>query len=117
MLNQFILQGRLTREPEGSQSSAGSHYTRFSIACKRDASKGITDFFDITAFGKNSEFVEKYCEKGKEVIVTGRMQMGTYEKDGKQIRKLSLIMTNINFVSSGSKKQEDDDDDNEQLVF
>ena len=82
-MNKVILMGRLTRDPEvrysqGEQATAIARYTlavdrRF----KRDGDQ-TADFIGCVAFGKLGEFAEKYLRKGTKVVVTGRIQTGSY---------------------------------------
>ena len=63
-MNNVILMGRLTRDPETRTAQSGTAVTRYTLAVKRDV-KDETDFINVIAFGKNGEFAQKYLKKGK----------------------------------------------------
>lgn len=93
MLNQSILMGRITRDPEtrflqGSNSSV----TRFTIAVERDykaagEEKPKTDFINCTAWNKTGEFITKYFPKGSMIAVMGSIETGSYtdNETGKKV--------------------------------
>ena len=83
-MNKVILMGRLTRDPEVRYSSGDNStaIARYSLAVDRRFSRNNeennTDFINIVAFGKAGEFAEKYFRKGTKVLVTGRIQPGSF---------------------------------------
>jgi single-strand DNA-binding protein len=86
-MNQVTLMGRLTKEPEVrySQGATPTAIARYSLAVNRKFKRDgepESDFFNCVAFGKNGEFAEKYLQKGMQILVTGSLQTGSYEKDG-----------------------------------
>ena len=78
-MNNVSLVGRLTRDPEIKTTNSGSSYARFSIAVDRRGKDAGTDFINIVAFGKTSEFIERYFRKGQRIGINGRIQTGSYE--------------------------------------
>ena len=105
-MNKVILMGRLTRDPEvrysqGEQATAIARYTlavdrRF----KRDGDQ-TADFIGCVAFGKLGEFAEKYLRKGTKVVVTGRIQTGSYvNKDGQKVYTTEVILDDQEFADS-----------------
>ena len=105
-MNKVILMGRLTRDPEvrysqGEQATAIARYTlavdrRF----KRDGDQ-TADFIGCVAFGKLGEFAEKYLRKGTKVVVTGRIQTGSYtNKDGQKVYTTEVIVEDQEFAES-----------------
>lgn len=79
--NKVILIGRLTADPEFSQSASGVSFCKFSIAVDRSYSKGQekqTDFFRVSAFRQTAEFVNRYFNKGKLILVEGKIQNNNY---------------------------------------
>ena len=103
-MNKIILMGRLTRDPEVRYTSKyQTPVARYSLAVdkkyKRD--DGITaDFFQMVAFGKLAEFTEKYLRKGTRVLITGRVQTGTYEKDGVKIPFFEVVVEEQEFAEN-----------------
>ena len=105
-MNKVILMGRLTRDPEvrysqGEQATAIARYTlavdrRF----KRDGDQ-TADFIGCVAFGKLGEFAEKYLRKGTKVVVTGRIQTGSYtNKDGQKVYTTDVVVEDQEFAES-----------------
>ena len=97
MANKVILTGRLTKDPEVrySQGDNPTCIARYTLASDRKYSKGDdkqTDFINCVAFGKSGEFVEKYLKKGTKILVTGRIQTGSYEKDGKKYYTTDVVV-------------------------
>lgn len=103
-MNKIILMGRLTRDPEVRYAQKdNTPVARYSLAVdkkfKRD--DGITaDFFNMVAFGKPAEFTEKYLRKGTKMLITGRVQTGTYEKDGVKIPFFEVVVEEQEFAES-----------------
>lgn len=102
-MNNVSLVGRLTRDPEIKATNSGSTYARFSIAVDRRGKDAGTDFINIVAFGKTSEFIERYFRKGQRIGINGRIQTGSYDgKDGKKVYTFDVIAENVEFVESKS---------------
>lgn len=77
MLNQIIIHGRLTADPELKQTPSGVAVCTFSVAVDRSYKTGeekITDFFTVVCWRGLAEMVSKYFNKGKEIVVWGGMQ-------------------------------------------
>ena len=104
--------GRLTRDPEVRYTPKDNRaVARYSLAVdkkyKRD--DGITaDFFNIVAFGKSAEFTEKYLRKGIKMLVTGRVQTGTYDKDGVKIPFFEVVVEDQEFAEGKNATSSDD---------
>ena len=105
-MNKVILMGRLTRDPDVrySQGDNATAIARYSLAVDRRFSRNEennTDFINIVAFGKAGEFAEKYFRKGTKVLVTGRIQTGSYtNKDGVKVYTTDIIAEDIEFAES-----------------
>ena len=108
--------GRLTRDPEvrysqGDQATAVARYTlavdrRF----KRDNEQQTADFIGCVAFGKLGEFAEKYLRKGTKVVVTGRIQTGSYtNKDGQKVYTTDVVVEECEFAESKNAGGENSD--------
>lgn len=78
MLNRISIMGRLTAPPELKYTQSGIAVCTFSIACERDFKsengEKQTDFFTVVAWKQTAEFVTKYLDKGRMIIVDGRLQ-------------------------------------------
>ena len=104
-MNKVILMGRLTRDPEVRYSGDNSTaVARYSLAVDRRFSRGNgddnnTDFINIVAFGKAGEFAEKYFRKGMKVLITGRIQTGSYtNRDGQKVYTTEVVAEDQEFT-------------------
>ena len=118
-LNRCTIQGNLCRDVELSQTSNGGTYLRNTIACQRNYSKEVqekqSDFINIVAYGKSAEFIKNYFSKGSQILIEGRIQTGSYEKqDGTKVYTTDVIVEHIYFC--GSKKQENNSNNFEQAM-
>ena len=110
-MNKVILMGRLTRDPEVrySQGENAIAIARYTIAVDRRYKKEgdpSADFIGCVAFGKLGEFAEKYLRKGTKVVVTGRIQTGSYtNKDGQKVYTTDVVVEENEFAES---KRSDD---------
>lgn len=105
-MNKVILMGRLTRDPEirysqGESSLAVAHYSlAVNRTFKRDGEPDA-DFINCVAFGRQAEFAEKYFHKGIRVVITGRIQTGSYtNKDGARVYTTDIIVEEQEFAES-----------------
>lgn len=105
-MNKVILMGRLTRDPEvrysqGENSLAIARYTlavdrRF----KRDG-EATADFISCVVFGKSAEFTERYFRQGLRVVVSGRIQTGSYtNKEGVKVYTTEVVVEEQEFAES-----------------
>ncbi len=103
-MNKVILCGRLTRDAEVRYSQGGSAVAKFSLAVdrrfKREGEEQTADFINCTSFGKTAEFVERFGRKGTKFIVEGRIQTGSYEKDGQKIYTTDIVVEQLEFAES-----------------
>ena len=108
-MNKVILMGRLTRDPEVRYSAGDSSMAiaRYSLAVdrRRRANAGsdeqTADFINCVAFGRSGEFAEKYFRKGTKVLVTGRIQTGSYtNKDGVRVYTTDVVVEEQEFAES-----------------
>ena len=106
-MNKVILLGRLTKDPETRQAG-DTTVARFSVAVdrryKQDGGQAA-DFPSCVAFGKTAEFISKYFRQGMKIALEGRLQMGSYEKDGVKHYTTDVIAEVVEFAES--KKVED----------
>lgn len=106
-MNKVILIGRLTRDPEMRTTTSGTTVTRFSLAVTRtyqdqNGERGA-DFINCVAWRKQAENIAKYCTKGSQVAVDGRIQTGSYDaQDGSKRYTTDIICDNVTFLGSKS---------------
>ena len=109
-MNTVALIGRLTKDPE-VKYTAGENPTavaRFSIAVNDGYGENEhTSFINIVAFGKQAENCERFLSKGRQVGITGRIQTGSYEKDGRTVYTTDVIASRVEFL--GGRAAEADD--------
>jgi single-strand DNA-binding protein len=95
MLNEIILQGRLTDTPELKVTNSGKNVTSFSLAVERDFSTGDekeTDFINIVAWNKTAEFISKYFTKGKQMVIRGSLQVRKYQTQNGENRSSTEVL-------------------------
>ena len=78
------------------------------LAVKREFKKDETDFVNYVAFGKTAELLEKYTQKGSKLLIQGRLQIGSYEKDGIKRQTADVIVENIEFIGGNKQNKESD---------
>lgn len=111
MLNQIVIMGRLTRDPELRRTGSGTAVASFTLAVDRDFSgrdggEKETDFIDCVAWRQTGEFVSKYFAKGRVAVVSGRLQIRLWtDKDGNKRRSAEVIADSVYF---GDSKKESD---------
>lgn len=108
-MNKAILLGRLTKDPEIRYSNTGMAIATFTIAIDRPPKKDGTkeaDFINCTAFQKLAELVGNYFQKGRKMLLEGRIQTRNYEnKEGKKVYVTEVVASNIEFADSKPEQQ------------
>ena len=105
-MNKVILMGRLTRDPEVrySQGENATAVARFTLAVNRRIQRDgeqNADFINCLAFGKNAEFAEKYLRQGTKLVITGRIQTGSYtNKEGAKVYTTDVVVEEQEFAES-----------------
>ena len=105
-MNKVILMGRLTRDPEVrySQGETPLAIARFTLAVdrrfKRDG-EATADFISCVAFGRQAEHAERFYRQGLKVVITGRIQTGSYtNKDGVKVYTTEVVVEEQEFAES-----------------
>ena len=105
-MNSVVLIGNLTRDPE-LRYSTGANQTaicRFSIAVNDGfGDNERTSFINIVVFGKQAENCERYLAKGRKVAINGRIQTGSYERDGQKIYTTDVVANRVEFLGGGGQ--------------
>lgn len=105
-MNKVILMGRLTRNPDirysqGERSTCVARYTlavnrRFKREGDQDA-----DFISCVAFGRQGEFAERYLKQGTKIVISGRIQTGSYtNRDGVKVYTTDVVVEEQDFAES-----------------
>lgn len=102
MLNQIVIMGRLTRDPELRRTGGGVAVASFTVAVDRDYKADGTDreadFIDCVAWRSTAEFVNKYFPKGSMAVVAGRLQIRSWtDQDGNRRRSAEVVAENVYF--------------------
>lgn len=103
-INQVILLGRLTRDPEQRTTASGKSVVSFSIAVDRQSQDDQADFFNITAWDKLGDLVMQYLSKGRRVLIQGRLRQDSWEdKDtGKRQSRIEVTASDVTFLDGPS---------------
>ncbi len=113
-MNKVILMGRLTRDPEVrvSQNDGQMAIARYTLAVDRRFNRNgdqTADFISCVAFGRSAEFAEKYLKQGTKIVVTGRIQTGSYtNKDGNRVYTTDVVVEDQEFAESKSSSSSND---------
>ena len=105
-MNKVILMGRLTRDPEvrysaGENALAIARYTLAVDRRFRRDGEATADFISCVVFGRGAEFAEKYFHQGIRIVVSGRIQTGSYtNKDGQRVYTTDVVAENVEFAES-----------------
>ena len=104
-INQVILLGRLTRDPELRTTSTGKNIVNFSLAVDRGGQDDTADFFEITAWEKLGDLVMQYLAKGRKVLVQGRLRQDSWDdkETGKKRSKIEVTATDVTFLDGPSE--------------
>ena len=103
-INQVILMGRLTRDPETRTTSTGKNITSFSLAVDRGGQDDQADFFDVTAWEKLGDLVAQYLRKGRRCLVQGRLRQDSWDdkETGKKRSRVEVVATDVTFLDGPS---------------
>ncbi len=106
-MNKVILIGRLARDPEMRTTGSGVSMTRFTVAVSRPINpqnangQPQTDFISCIAWRRQAENIAKYCSKGSQVAVDGRIQTGSFDgQDGQKHYTTDIVADNVTFLGS-----------------
>lgn len=110
-MNRVILLGRLVRDPEVRymQNENQTAVAKYSLAVARKfkrENEPDCDFINCVAFGKTAEFAEKYFHKGTKIVISGRIQTGSYtNKDGVKVYTTEVVIEEQEFAESKNANQ------------
>lgn len=108
-MNQIILIGRLTKEPELKYTQSGKAVCNFTLAVNRPFAKDgdqKADFISIQVWGKQAESAADYLAKGSQCAVSGRLQIRSYEgNDGVKKYVTEVVADRVEFLGGSQKKE------------
>ncbi len=105
-MNKVILIGRLARDPELRTTASGISVTRFTVAVSRPVNpqsggEPQADFINCVAWRRQAENIAKYCSKGSQVAVDGRVQVNSFTgQDGQKRYSTDIVADNVTFLGS-----------------
>ena len=106
-MNKVILMGRLTRDPEvrysqgDNQTAIGRYTLAVDRRFRRDGDQQSADFINCVTFGRQAEFAEKYLRQGTKIVVSGRIQTGSYtNRDGVKVYTTDVVVEEQEFAES-----------------
>jgi single-strand DNA-binding protein len=108
-INQVILMGNLTRDPELRTTPTGQSVCSFSLAVNRSwqgqdgQAQEAVDYFDVTAWGKLGELVNQYMAKGRKCLVQGRLSQRSWEQEGQKRSKVEVVANDVTFLDGGGQ--------------
>lgn len=106
MTNLTILTGRITKDLELKQAGQ-TQVTNFSMAVDNPFKKDDTSFFDIVAFGKTAELLNKYCGKGSKILIEGNLKQDRFQdKEGNNRSVVRVIANRIEFLEPKNSNQQ-----------
>lgn len=103
-VNQVILLGNLTRDPDLRQTPSGQSVCSFSLALNRSYKdqngdwQEATDYVDCVCWAQLAERVSQYLSKGRRVLVQGRLQSRNWEQDGQKRSKVEVLANDVTFL-------------------
>jgi single-strand DNA-binding protein len=109
-LNNVILIGRMTRDPE-FKTVGQTSLANFSLANNRSymdngSRKDVVNYFDCVVWGKQAEILKQYAGKGKQIMVEGRLEQSTWDgQDGKKLSKIRIRVESFQLL--GGKTSSD----------
>jgi len=115
--NRIIIMGNLTRDPEYKQLTSGQAVCRLGLASNRQFKNKQSGsmvqevcYVDVDVWGAQAESCRQYLQKGRAVLIEGRLKLDTWEdQEGKNRSKHSIVADRVVFVTSGSSSEVDSD--------
>ena len=114
MINKVIIQGRLTADPELTQTTSGISLCRISIAVDRgykskETGESQTDFINVIAWRHTAEFISRYFKKGSMIIVEGNLKNNNYtDSDGVKHYSMNVHAESVHFAGGKSENRQED---------
>lgn len=114
MINRTILVGRITKTPNIQHTQSNIMFCRFTLAVNRTFKGGQgeqeTDFIQCVAWRNNAENMGKFVDKGALLGIEGRIQTGSYDKDGVKVYTTDVVCDSVQFLEPKKHKQEEEEE-------
>lgn len=115
--NRIIMIGNLTRDPDYKQQASGSAVCRLSIASNRQYRNKQTGnmtqevcYVDVDVWGAQADNCRQFLQKGRSVLVEGRLKFDSWESEGQVKRRHSIVAERVVFLGSGQQNDQSNDD-------
>ena len=115
-VNQVILLGNLTRDPELRTTPNGQNVVGFSLALNRSYKdqagewQEVTDYVDIVAWAALAERVAQYLSRGSRCLIQGRLQSRSWEQEGQKRSKVEVLANDVTFLDNRTTSQDEDNE-------
>lgn len=118
MINRVVIIGRLVGTPELKITQAGTSYARVTIANEQAyKDKKHTNFIDVLAWSGLAENLSKYCDKGRKILIDGRLEIKKNTKGDKNYTNVTVIAENIDFLENPKSSQGFMEVEDEEVPF
>lgn len=108
-MNKVIISGRITNDLELRTTASGKHFVAFNIAVNEGSGDNqTTHFFNVNAWEANADFLIKYMEKGRKILIEGSLKTSQYEKEGKKYTNTYILATHFDFMDSKKEEKEEE---------
>ena len=119
MKNTVLLIGRITKDIELRRTKSGNDVVQFNLAVNRDFknTEGVyeTDFINITTYNQTAKYLNEYATKGDLVGIKGRIQTGSYEKDGETKYTQTIIADKVSLLAYSKKDEQKEEPVKEEI--
>ena len=106
-MNSVLLIGRMAVTPELKRTNSGTPVTRFTLAVDREGKNKGADFISCVAWEKDAENICRYIEKGRQIAIRGRIQTGSYDKDGQKVYTTDVVIEKAEFLGSREEPKDE----------
>ena len=118
MINRVVVIGRLVSNPELKITQAGTSYARVTIANEAVyKDKKHTNFIDVLAWGGLAENLSKYCDKGRKILIDGRLEIKKNTNGDRNYTNVTVIAENIDFLEAAKSSQTFAEVENAEDIF
>ena len=105
-MNKVVIIGRFTRKPELNYTNTNLAVTNFMVAIDKPGKDKGADFIRCTAFDKIAENICRYMDKGRQIAIDGRINTGSYEKDGQKINTYEIVVEKAEFIGRPEERSQ-----------
>ena len=121
MINNVVLVGRLTKDPELMKTQSNISYVRFTLAVNRSfadqSGERQADFINCIAWRNQAENLARFMKQGSQIGLQGRIQTGSYETDQGTRYTTDVVADSIQFLESRTQKSNDNNDEFSKLLY